>query len=83
MTEFERIKAMNVVEFAVYLNKMQLKAIDDYENRFFPKGVFENVAMLEREVTETLEDKMTAAAGCMTEGLTTDERTRIEPFAER
>ena len=52
MTEFERIKAMDVIDFALYINKLQLQAIDDYENGFFPKGAFDNVAMLESEAKE-------------------------------
>ena len=53
MTEFERIKAMDRVELALYINKLQKEAIDDYENGFFPKGAFEIIAMLEGEVPDT------------------------------
>lgn len=50
MTEFERIKAMDVLELAEYINKLQYQAVDNYENGFFPNGIFDNIAMLEREV---------------------------------
>lgn len=49
MTNFERIKAMSVVDLAIYINKIQKKAIDDYENGLFPKGIFANARMLESE----------------------------------
>ena len=37
MTEFERIKAMDVCDLAIYINKSQNQAIDDYEKGFFQK----------------------------------------------
>lgn len=52
MTNFEKIKAMNIVDLALYINKLQLKAIEDYENGFFPKGAFDNIAMLKSEASE-------------------------------
>ncbi len=52
MTEFERIKAMDKTELAIYINKIQTQAIDDYENGFFPKGIVDNIAMLNSEVKE-------------------------------
>ena len=52
MTEFERVKAMNVIEMAEYIKDLQCKAIDDYEEGYFPNGIFENVAMLESEAKE-------------------------------
>lgn len=53
MTEFERIKNMNEVDFAIYINKLQTKAIDDYEKGFFPKGIFDNLNMLKSEILES------------------------------
>ena len=60
MTEFERIKSMNVVDLAIYINKLQCQAIDDFENGYFPKGIFDNVSMLESEAKENkkLSDKV-------------------------
>lgn len=52
MTNFERIKAMSVIDLAMYINKLQKQAVDDYENGFFYKGVFDNVAWLESEVQD-------------------------------
>lgn len=52
MTEFERIKAMNVIDLAIYINKLQNKAIEDYEEGFWPKNIFDNVIMLKCEVEE-------------------------------
>ena len=49
MTEFERIKKMSVVELAIYITKLQNTTIEDYERGFFPNGIFDNVAMLEKE----------------------------------
>lgn len=49
MTEFERIKAMDVVELAIYLSDLQRKAINDFENGFYPKGIFDTVEELEAE----------------------------------
>lgn len=49
MTEFERIKKMSVVELAIYITKLQNRTIEDYERGFFPNGIFDNVAMLEKE----------------------------------
>lgn len=83
MTEFERIKAMDVVEFALYLNKMQNKAIEDYQNGYFPKGAFANVGMLKREVTESLDDKIMAAGRSAADEKSTGETIGKESFAER
>ena len=74
MTEFERIKAMDIVEFALYLNKMQNNAIDDYESGYFPKGAFENVAMLSKEVKENLDAKARTADKNMSDAITAGER---------
>ena len=52
MTNFERIKAMSVVDLAIAINKLQKQAVDDYEEGFFYKGVFDNVTWLESEVRE-------------------------------
>ena len=41
-----------IVEFALYLSKIQLKAIDNYENDLFTNGAFDNIAMLKNEVLE-------------------------------
>lgn len=49
MTEFERIKEMDVVELAIYINKLQNQAIDDYEKGYFPKSIVENMTMLKNE----------------------------------
>lgn len=70
MTEFERIKNMDVVDFAMYINALQLQAIDDYEKGFFPKGIFDNVAMLEAEVLKkpSLEEKVQAAQSKINSG---------------
>ena len=46
MTEFERIKAMDAVALAIYIKDLQLQAIKDYRNGFFPNGIFDNLAML-------------------------------------
>ena len=83
MTEFERIKAMDVVEFALYLNKMQNKAIEDYQNGYFPKGAFANVGMLKKEVTENLDDKIMAAGGSVADGKSAGGTTVKQSFAER
>lgn len=48
--EFERIKAMDVTDLAIYINKLQVQAVRDYENGFFPKGIIENMTMLNGEV---------------------------------
>ena len=52
MTEFERVKAMNEVDFAIYITKLQEKAIEDFKNGFFPPGIVDTVAMLKQEVKE-------------------------------
>ena len=83
MTEFERIEAMDVVEFALYLNKMQNKAIDDYENGYFPKGAFENVAMLNKEVPENLDTEILSAGKSTADGKAADVSTVKQAFPER
>ena len=62
MTEFERIKAMDVLELATYINKLQFQAIDNYENGYFPNGIFDNISMLEREVKEPLDTAIKSAS---------------------
>ena len=52
MTLFEYIKQMDVIDMAIYINKLQLRAVEDYENGFFPKGYFDNITMLESEYKE-------------------------------
>lgn len=49
MTEFERIKNMSEVDLAIYINKLQIKAIEDYENGLNPKGIVDNMTMLKSE----------------------------------
>ena len=52
MTEFDRIKNMDVVELAIYINKLQVKAIDDFEKGFSPKGIIDNMEMLNSDTEE-------------------------------
>lgn len=63
MTEFERIKKMDVVDLAIYISKLQLQAINDYEKGYFPKSIFDNVAMLEGAAVKKLsiEEQVAAA----------------------
>lgn len=49
MTEFERIKAMDITDLAIFINKLQEKAIEDYETLIAPKSIVENIAMLKNE----------------------------------
>lgn len=57
MTEFERIKNMSEMNLALYLSKLQFKAVDDYRNSgVYPNGI--SVEMLKAECDSDSEDKI-------------------------
>ena len=62
MTEFDRIKAMDVVELATYFCRLQNKAIEDYKNGLSPNGIFDNIRTLKSEATKPDLDSQMAAA---------------------
>lgn len=52
MTNFERIKAMNVVDLAIWLNALQTKTVFDFENGLYPSSVYATANWLESEVQD-------------------------------
>lgn len=50
MTNFERIKAMDVIDLAIMINSWQTQAVFDFEKGFYPSSVFECVKWLGSEV---------------------------------
>lgn len=57
MTNYDKIRNMQPIDFAIYLTKMREKAIDDYEEqKRYSDGIVETLHMLNEEITENNEE---------------------------